>query len=103
MGMTQSTSAHRTGFQGDIQCALIQILGTQGIGGGGDGQHLGVGGHVVEGLGLVVGAGDDLVVAYHHGPDGDFVGLKGQLGLLVGLFHIGFVGENGKCHFYRYL
>ena len=91
MGMAKCAGAHGARLQGDVERAFVQIFCAQGVGRCGDGEHLGVGGNIVEGFGLVVGAGDDLVVAHHDGPDGDFVGIEGGLCLLVGLPHIGFV------------
>ena len=94
VGVAQGSGAHGARLQGNIERTLVQVFGTQGVGRSSNGEHLGVGGYIVEGFGLVVRPRNDFVVAHHHRPDGDFVGLYGGLRLLEGLLHVVFVGEN---------
>src|SRR6185369_1631681 len=55
----------------------------------GEGDHLGVGGRVVELLALVVGPGNDpLAPVNDDGPDRDLVGVGGEAGFLQGHFHV---------------
>jgi len=65
----------------------VEVLIAQVVGGGGQGDDFGVGGHVVEALGLVVSPGDDPLVTDHDGPDRNFPGGGGELGLVNGLAH----------------
>lgn len=70
-------STHRAGLDGDVECAVGEVLATQRVGCGGDGLHLGMGRHVAKGLRQIVRAGDNTVLAYDDGANGDFAGFKG--------------------------
>ena len=59
-------------------------------------EHLGVGGYVGQPFGLVVSAGNNPILAYHHRPHGYFVVVKSALGFVQGLAHkVGVVGRHG--------
>ncbi len=57
------------------------------MGGLGDREHLGMGGGVLEQFHLVVGAGDDPVLAHNHGANRYLVGFEGDPGLAQGFLH----------------
>lgn len=58
-GLDDGSSAHGARFQGDIEHTILQSPGSKGIGGLGDGDHLRMGGGILELLPLVVGPGED--------------------------------------------
>ena len=68
------TGAHHARLHGDVERAAAEVLSAQLVGRRRDGQHLGVGGHVVERLGEVVGAGYDHAVGHDDRSDGYLVG-----------------------------
>jgi len=74
-----SACAHDTRLNGDVEGATLQVLAVECLGGGGDGLHLGVGGHVVEQLREVMAATDDLIVGYDHATHGYLALVESQL------------------------
>ena len=69
------TGAHRAGFLGDVEGAVFEAPVAERLLRGGEGEHLGVGGGVLERLDLVPGAGDDAVFMDDDGADGHFAAL----------------------------
>ena len=63
--------AHGAGFFGDVEGALFEAPIAHSVLCGGEAEHFGVGGGVLEGLDLVPGAGDDFSLADDDGTDGD--------------------------------
>jgi SH3 domain-containing YSC84-like protein 1 len=70
--MNQRAGAHRAGFFGHVEVAVIQPPIAYGGFGLRDGEHFGVRGGVLEHFDLVERAGDDLSGAHHHGADRHF-------------------------------
>ena len=89
----QRSGAHAAGFDGDIERGLGQVFTSEGIEGGGEGDHFSVSGGIAEFFGHVVTPGNDLVVHDHHGPDGHFIVLKGLPGFAQGQLHVVLVGH----------
>ena len=81
-----------------VERALVKVLAAEGLGGSGESLHLGVRGHVVEGLGEVVRLGQNATLANNDGPNGYLVGLEGALGFQQGHPHIAFVIVLGWLH-----
>ena len=87
LGPTDSTRAHDAGFDGDIKRSIGHILGAQRLGRRRDSLYLGMGRNVVERLGEVVSASDDLAAGYDDAAYGYFAGLIGFLGFVEGEAH----------------
>ena len=83
--------AHRAGLQGDVQCAVVKVLAADGLGGGGERDHLGVGGGVVQALDHIVPLGDDAALPDDDGPYGDLVIVACGRSLAQRLAHESFV------------
>ena len=91
LGPPKRTGAHRAGLDGDIERAVCEVLTADGLRGGGDGDHLGVGRRIMQPLSHVVATADDASLAGDDGTDGDFPLGQGFLGLAEGLTHVFFV------------
>ena len=72
--------AHGAGLQRDIEVAIDQPFGADGLGGLPNGQDFGMRGRVAVGQGPVAGGGDDLVVKDDHASDRHFAGFSGVFG-----------------------
>ena len=90
---TERAGTHHAGFDGDVECAVVEILPTELSGGGRHRLHLGMGGDIVQRFGEVVAAGDNGVAANHHGTDRDFSAVGGGVGFFQGATHVVFVGH----------
>ena len=89
-GEGDGLGAHRAGFQGDVEVAADQAGGADDVGGGADGQNLGMGGGVAVYLRLVAGLGEDGAVrADDDGADRDFASGGGGGGFFQGAVHRG--------------
>lgn len=71
--------AHRAWFLGDIKIAVGKPPITDGACGLGDGDHLGMGGGILEKLGLIVGAGDHVIASHNHGAYWNVAGFDRRL------------------------
>lgn len=85
------TCAHRAGLYRDIECAVCQILTAEGVGGSGDGLHLCVSRHIAECFCQIMSTGDDAVLAYDDGSDGNLSFVISLSGLVKGALHVEFV------------
>ena len=72
LGPEKRAGAHYAGLEGYVQGALREVFTAEVVGGGGNGQHFGVGGYVFQLFGLVVGAGNYFVAANYYGANGYF-------------------------------
>ena len=99
----RSTCVHPAAPEGDVEGAAREVFAPEGFGGGGECQHLGMCGDVVQQLGLVVGAGDDGVASHDDGAHGYLAfGCRGA-SLAEGFAHVEFVGvvEDAHCSFLK--
>lgn len=87
LGPAGGAGAHDTRFESDIEGAVVEIFGTQVIGGGGESHHLGVGGDIGEMFGSVVSAGQDMSLGDDDSADRDLVLIEGSLSLAESLLH----------------
>ena len=87
LGPTDSTGAHDAGFDGDIERGIGHVLSTECLGSRRDSLYLGMSRDVVERLGEVVAASDDLAAGYDDAAYGYFTGIIGSLGLMEGEAH----------------
>ena len=83
-------------------CVHPAAPGTEEIGGGGKSQHLGMGGDILQPLGVVVGACNDAAVADNDSPDRYLALVKGGTGFAQRLLHIVLVGIVKDAHLLRY-
>ena len=81
------TCTHGAGFDGDVERSVGEVFAAECPGGGRYGLHLGVRGDILEGLGEVMSAADDLVLGDDNTTDGDLVGVEGFLGFGEGEAH----------------
>ena len=86
----QGTSTHHTRLDGDVECAVLQILAAKLVGSHSNGLHLGMRRGVAEGLGEVVGPCHNAVVTHYDGTDGH---------LALGQCHLGL----GQCQTHIFL
>jgi hypothetical protein len=68
----QGGSTHGTRLKAYIQGTIGQVFGLEMGTTCGDGQHLGMGSGIVQQFHLIVGFGDDFVVANQYGPNRNF-------------------------------
>jgi len=73
-----------TGFQCHIKGAVDQVFGSQEIGSRGDGYHLGMGSHIIQLLGHVMGTGYDAVLVHDDRPHRDLLHFESFLCLFQG-------------------
>ena len=93
------SGTHNAWFYSDVQGAACKVFGAEHLGGGGECQHFGVGGDVVEPFGEVVGARNDGVVAHDDCTDGYLALVVGCFRLTKCLLHVVFVGVVEDGHF----
>ena len=88
-GVDDRTGTHRAGFQRDRQRAVEQSPVAEKLGGGADGDDLGMGcGIMVDDPAVVAGADDSAGgVVENHAADGHFVHRAGQPGLFDSQLH----------------
>src|SRR5262245_57663773 len=80
---------HRTRFEGDIKNGPFEPPGLQRGGGLGDGDHLGVGGGILEQLALIVCLADDAALRIEEdSADGHLIFSGSQLRLIEGHLHV---------------
>ena len=79
--------AHRARFQRDIEVAIDQPLGADGLGGLPDRQDFGMRSRISLGQGAVGGGGDDLVIPDNHASNRDFAGFSGVFGCFQRQIH----------------
>jgi nitrite reductase/ring-hydroxylating ferredoxin subunit len=82
-----STRTHNAGFERNVERTFRQIFAIQVIGGGRDGNDLGVGGYIAQLLGLIVRPGNDLIFADDNCTHWDLSFFKRKFRLLECLFH----------------
>src|SRR5262245_11131413 len=75
----QRARAHGARLERHVNFRAFQAPVLERLGGLGDGDHLGVGRRVVEGLDLVVGPAEDMAFMDDDGADGDFARLRRAL------------------------
>ena len=92
--MDKRAGAHGAGFFGDVEGAVGEAPIADGGLGGGEGDHLGVGGGVLEQFDLVPRAGDDRALAHDHRAHGHFIGLVSLHRLAEGVLHEMVVGHD---------
>lgn len=88
---SQCPCTHGAGLNGDVECAVGQVLAAQLVAGRRDGLHLGVGRRVGQRLCQVVGAGHDALFADDNCPDGYFSLCHSLLGFVQGHAHVALV------------
>jgi len=81
------SGAHGAGFFGDVEITLVQAPITHGALGLGEGEHLGMGGGILQSLDLVPSSGDDLALMDDDGTDGHLVLIVSFSSLPEGLAH----------------
>lgn len=81
------SGAHGAGFFGDVEITLVQAPIAHGALGLGEGEHLGMGGGILQSLDLIPGAGDYLSLMDDDGSDGHFVLMGGFSSLPEGFAH----------------
>jgi hypothetical protein len=86
-GGVQSAGAHGAGFEGGVEGASSEAPAAERARGAAQGEELGVGRRVFQGLAFVVSHRQDLSVSGDHGADGNFAPLGGQRGLFEGAAH----------------
>ena len=84
---SDGSGAHSARLHGDVERALGQVFASELVGSHRDGLHLGMGGDVDEGLGQVVGSGNDAIAACDDGSDGDLANSPGEFGFGKCLSH----------------
>lgn len=85
--MDDRAGAHGAGLLGHVKVAIGQTPVAESLLRLAQGEHLGVGGGIAQGLDLVVGAGDDRAPLHDDGADRHFTGLESAPGLAQGLLH----------------
>ena len=86
-GIEARPQAHGARFQGHIQGAVFQPPGTQGLTGGGDGHHFGMGRGILKTFAGIPTAADDLALVDENRTHGHFPILGGSPGLRQGQLH----------------
>lgn len=71
------SGAHRTGFDGDVEPAFVQVFSAHGSGRSRDGLHFGMRRRVGERLHQIVPSAYDPVAEYDHRTDGHFARIEG--------------------------
>lgn len=98
LGPRYRSGAHEARLYCDVKGAAGEIFAAEGLGGGGEGLHLGVGGHVGKRLGEVVAAAHDGAARpYDNGSDGHFARVGSLARLLEGGAHESFVICHHDC------
>ena len=98
----QCARAHGARLQSYVQGAVFEVLTAQMRRRCGNGHYFGMGGYVVQLLGLVARLGNDEVLAYHHRPHGNFARLGSGLGFVNCQLHKIFVGiKRVFGHYFR--
>ena len=84
---TDGAGTHQAWFDGDIECASLQVFSAKSVDRRCQCLHLGMGGDIVERFRQVVTSSDDAPVAHHDCANRNFVGFKSTLRLIKGGVH----------------
>ena len=86
-GKRDGGRAHGTGLERDIEVAIDQPLAADLVGGGADGENLGMRGRIAVGERPVPGGSYDFAVPHDHATDRHLPGFPGALGRFQGQIH----------------